>query len=874
MQARLVFLLPLFLLLLSWGMLSSADTIPGNPYGEAWQCEPVGSEWSCSGFISPTPTHLSEQALSLQKIQILGWIPDNLDPDLANNPNAESCSICGGHYYEPYLGNPKETKSLTDSVSQVLSNQKKYTLGGNVDLNGNVKIIQTGREVTADHVTLYPSAEDPNQLERITANGNIRIRQPGEMLYGSTLNANLYTYQTTMTNAYYLLKVQTDWANTADRKPPPNFTGYAQGQAAVLHQLSQTLFQFDHATYTTATPENDTWHFYASKIVLNKTTARGEAYNAVLFIQKVPVFYFPYFSFPLSKERQSGFLYGDTSSSGSSGFAFATPYYFNLAPNYDDTLTPTVLTKRGVMVSNKFRYLTANTSGTLDGNYLPDDRETHTDRWLVHYTQSTQFNPAWHLGVNYNDVSDANYFSDLETNSAEISNQTYLDREVNLTSSQNNWSAAAYVRDYKIINESLDLANRPYNTEPELDFNTQKNNIGDTPINLSLSSQLTNFQKNDIPDEVGPIEGTRVSVKPSVSTPISNSYAYITPSISAQGTADSLSNTTVNGFDQSQPSMIDPIFNLDTGLNFDRSFGFLNQNYEQSLSPRLFYLYIPYRDQNNFPSFDSSIIQFTYNSLFETNRFNGLDRQGDANQLSYALSTSLDNESGDHLWDAGIGQIAYFQNRRVSLCQSTPGNNCLPSENPDYDQAFSDVAGETDLWLTQALKLHYDFTLDANHHMFDIQTYQLQYLPDSHHIFNLGFESNRSDYALLNNEQLLAGDQPPMLSQITTSFLWQVTPLWNLLGSWNYSTNQKRTIDEFAGIEYSPCSWAVRLVWHRYLLNQDVNQPNALDGPSTSSVAIQFQLKGLGNVGSSKIQYLARQIPGYQKGSNGSGFSP
>ncbi len=874
----LVFIFPfflfVFLFLIFPPIFISAENLPGNPYGEAWLCQPVDGKWSCSGLVHSPSSHVNLQEAIFEKDQILGWIPDNSDSDSSNSDN---CSLCGGHYYEPHFDNLSQEEPLDQSVSQVLSNQKKYTLGGDVELNGNVKILQPGREMTADHVTLYPNdddSDDSNKLERIQAHGDVRIRQPGEMLYAQTLKANLYTYQATLTNAYYLLKVQTDWANSANNTSPPNFTGYAQGQAAVLHQLSQTLFQFDHATYTTATPDDDTWHFYASKIVLNKMTERGYADNAVLYIQRVPVFYFPYFSFPLSKERQTGFLYGDFSSSGSSGFTVSAPYYLNLAPNYDDTVTPTWLMRRGVMMDNNFRYLTSNTSGVLNTNYLPDDQEAHMSRWLVNYTQSTQLSNFWHMGVNYNDVSDPNYFSDLETNSAQISNQSYLDREINLTSNNNNWAAAAYIRDYKIVDQDLDLGNRPYNTEPELDFSTQTSNFAGGKLNLSLSSQLTNFEKDDLTDEPGPIEGGRVSIRPTISAPLTQSYGYFTPSLGAQGTAYSLSNSAQNGFSQAQPSMIDPILDLDTGLNFDRSFGVLNKNYEQTLTPRLFYLYVPYRDQNNFPSFDSSIIQFNYDSLFATNRFNGLDRQGDANQLSYALSTSFNNDSGSELLDAGIGQTAYFQDRRVSLCQSTPANNCLPNENPDYDQAFSDIAAQANIWLTTALKLHYDFTFDQTNHMFDTQTYQLQYLPDPHHIFNIGFGSNRTDYSLLSNEQLLEGVPPPMLAQLTTSFLWQLTPLWNLIGSWNYSTNQKRTIDSYGGIEYSPCSWAVRLIWHRYLLNQDVNDPNGLDGPSTSSVAIQFQLKGLGNVGSSKIQYLARQIPGYQPGSNGSGFSP
>ena len=861
------------------GNIAFSDTlIPGNPYGEAWECHVIQGRWSCAGLIpNPSPGVLSKQAQIQAQTQtqshILGWIPDTHDEEIINS-NLTTCHLCGGYYYEPNFPELNDEKPLADSVSKVLSNQKDYTIGGPINLNGNVKITQPGRQITADHVTLYPAPEDPSHVEKIQADGSVRIRQPGHMLYGAHLTANLYDYQATLDQAYYLLSVQPDWANSPKKTSPPNFTGYAHGSAYVLHQLSETLFEFDHATYTTSTPDDPAWHLFASKIILNKQTERGHADNMVLFIGKVPVFYFPYFSFPLSKQRSSGFLYGDFSSSGGTGFTLSLPYYFNLAPNYDDTLTPEIMSKRGIMLDNEFRYLASNTQGKFNANYLNKDQETHTDRWLVNYQQTTRLNNFWHMNINYNQVSDADYFKDFIQNNAIESNQTTLDREINLTSNNNNnWSAGAYIRNYQIVDPTLELGNRPYNTLPELDFTTQRSifSIQHGALNINLTSQITNFQKDEISNQPGPLEGLRTSVRPTASLPLTEPYGYFTPAVSLQGTTYSLSNTQANNYSQNNPSMLDPIFDIDTGLYFDRSFGLLGKNYEQTLSPRLFYLYIPYRDQNNFPSFDSSIIQFSYDALFNTNRFNGLDRLGDANQLTYAITSSLNNQNGQTLLDMGLGQITYFTNRRVSLCQSSSSYNCLPSENPDYNRAFSDTAGQVNAWLSQTLKVHYDFAFDQDNHMFDLQNYQLQYLPDPQHIFNIGFESNRTDYALLSNEQLLAGARPPMLSQITTSFLWQVTPFWNVLGSWNYSTNQKRIIDTFAGIEYSPCSWAVRLIWHRYLINQDVNDPNGLDGPSTSTIAVQFELKGLGNLGSSKIEYLARQIPGYQPAS---GFSP
>lgn len=836
--------------------------IPTNPYGNAWNCRSFQGSWVCDAKPDGRPGVYSQNLNDEQKqsaiSRALGWIP--------NNSDTVDPSVCGGYYYEPNYPDLSSEKPLSDSVSKVFSNQKKYTLGGNVYLNGNVEIIQPGRRMYADQVTLYPNPKDPNKPERIFAKGYVRMRQPGQMAIGKTLKANLYTNKATMTDAYYLMRVKADWSGEDNVEASENFTGYAHGHAEQVDQLSKTKYVFHHATYTTAPPGDNSWRLHATKIILDKISGRGLAENSVLHIQGVPVFYWPYFSFPLTNKRQTGFLYGTLSSASNNGFTFTAPYYLNIAPNYDDTVTPIFMLKRGVMLDNNFRFLTPSTNGTFHATLLPEDRLTNTDRWAVNYLQNISLGSDWTGNINYNDVSDKNYFNDFDNNDGQTAQQTYVTQSVGVNYQNTNWQFDGMMRNYKIIDQSLSTGNRPYNALPQLDLNAQYPNFWG-PLQFSMGNQFINFQKNkSVTDTNSPIEAQRVNISPTLSLPLSASYGFFIPQTTFDNTDYQLQNTVVNNLPDQTITRSLPISSINTGLYFDRVFSAFGEQYTQTIEPRLYYLYVPYRNQNAIPSFDSSVIQFNYGQLFSTNRFNGIDRIGDANRLSYALSTQVDNDSGAELFDAAIGQAYSFQNERVSLCGSA---GCIVSENPRYNKHTSDVAGQMNVALTPALRLHYDFTLSPDNRVFDTQNYNLQYLPDSAHIYNIGFSSNRTDYSLINNEQLLAGVKPPMLAQLNTSFLWKLTPLWRVIGQWDYSTNQRKTIEMMAGFEYSPCSWAVRLLWNQYLNNNNVNDPNNLDGSKTSSFVVQFQLKGLGNLGSSKIQYLAAEIPGYNPATSG-----
>lgn len=791
----------------------------------------------------------SETALAQQ----LGWIPDT---------NVPSCSLCGGHYNLNQFPT-SSSLGLKDAPTTINANPPfSYKVNGDLDFENGVTITQPGRALSADKATITPNLKT-GKPDAISASGNIRITQPGDLLLAKSMQANLISHQASVVDVAYLIRVgETSPTLLASEPIDSDFTGFAHGTASNATQTGEKTFEFKNATYSTCSPLTRTWQLNASDIHINQNIGEGSAYNTVLKIHGIPVFYLPYFTFPTSSARKSGFLYANAASTSQSGFFVAIPYYFNLAPNYDDTLIPTIYTKRGVLFNNNFRYLTPSSSGNVNLQMIPYDQEDN-NTWRYSYTvnDNTNFNSNWNANLNYNGISDDTFLQDFSPFQA---NQVLLNRSVTLNYQNLHWNFSGAMQSYQIINSELTTANSPYNQLPSLNLMGQYPDFYG-PFSFSLGSNFSNFTKSsNTVFEIAPVEGSRLNVMPTVSMPLTRSYGYIIPSLSYYNTNYTLTNAGINGYAAS-PSIDVPIVNVDSSLYFDRNIHWHNQTYSQTLSPRLFYLYVPYQNQNDIPIFDSTILPFSYNQLFTTNRFSGYDRIGDANQLSYALSTSINNSAGSEIMSAGAGQIWYFANRNVSLCQTQPGAPpCIQIENPDYNQRFSDIAGYFTYNFNPAWSFTTNLTYNTSGTYFDSQEYTLSYVPNDMDVLNLSYQNNHQNYSLLSNQQILAGTPPPMSSILNASFVWGMTPKWATFGSLNYSLENSGPIAEFAGIQYSSCCWAIRIGDYRYVVNNNPNTPEILTGSMDNAILLQFLLKGLGNVSSGQsTDNLLASIPTY-----------
>jgi LPS-assembly protein len=839
-----------------------------NPYHEDWSCQITDNDsytpgspskkWLCTrGDFNNKKTVFNPKVSSSKRQQLLsealGWIPDTSD-------TANTCNTCNGKYYQ-YPFATKDTpldKSLsTVKFSKFSEDIKRHEL----HYQGNVEIVQPSRVLYTDDATIFyaPETQKPST---ITAKGNVKLLQPGEMILADDGVAHLSSHQGKVNNAIYLFSVPSNWS-LKEQFNDKNFTGFAHGKADRIIQTDKYKYILDNATYTTCPPTKHTWELSAKKIDLNKKTSRGVSKHTVMRVLGVPVFYFPYFSFPLGDKRQSGFLYPSIMYGSHNGISLGVPYYFNLAPNYDDTLTPIFYQRRGVMAYNQFRLLTQKSYWVNNIYYLPRDARTHTDRYFGDLTAKYKFNTNWSSDLLYQTVSDQDYFTDFDNSSPENANVLFLERKADLTFHNPNWNLNALISNYKIVNQELDIGNAPYNRLPDISlaYDSISNWHG---LSFNINNDFTYFQKDSRQNQSPSVEGMRTYVIPDLKWQLDKSYAFMEQDIRgfARSYQDLKYPSSTSGKPKSTNTII-PQYQLISGLNFTKDFIFSKSKYQQTLTPKIGYLYTPYRDQNALPIFDSSVIGFSYDQLFSNRSFSGYDRIQNSNKVAYALATSITNEDQPVL-DFGVGQIYYLNNRRVGICD-TSAASCLTSEIPNIKQKFSDVADKLTYHISPQWQFSLNNTYDVNFNKLDSLSYILQYNKDPRHLANIEYSINRYDYGSLSNEQILSGIKPPRNSQIIGSFIWQLTPPWHLLGRWNYSLSKQKSIDMFAGISYDSCCWVSSFGFRRFRDSIDEpNNPNGYSGRLNTSFMVQFELKGLGSLSSTQFSDMTSKVPGYK----------
>ena len=836
-----------------------------NPLQRSWQCTADGNSWKCVEINSNNADMFKKGVLPKEKKQIiadaLGWV-------LSNNPN----NICGGYYYQP----PVE-KTPSDEA-KVNAQQYQYAQSGTITAEGAVEVKKGNQYLSADKAILTQNKD--KKIDQIDLMGNVNLSQPGQLAIGSQGQANISSDTATLDDTYYLIRVRQkpggSMANLTTGEvysQENNFTGFAHGHADKIIQNSKTSYSLKHATYATDSPYGNDWMLSATTIDLDRESGIGTAYNALFYVKDVPILYWPYMTFPIDNRRRTGFLYPTAGYNSNSGYFLSTPFYWNMAPNYDLLLTPTIYNHRGVLLDGNFRYLTTTHSGELDLEYMPHDRRAGIDRKALSFTDNGQYDQNWSSYLNYQYIGDKDFYTDFDSDDMGLSTQTLLNRQASLRYSDPHWNMNTTIQSYDVIDNTMYLANRPYSMLPQINANATYPGL--LPhLDFNWDNQFTYFYKRSL-NSISQVQGQRYYSAPKLNFPLQKTWGFFTPSVTLSETAYTLQNrsavafTGATNFGQNQYPQQNitrslPIINLDTGLYFDRKFDFNNHEYTQILSPRLFYTYIPYQNQSNIPLFDTSLSNFSYASLFQTNTFTGIDRINNANQLSYALETSVnDQATGVSVLSTGIGQIAYFTDRKVSLCSGTDAD-CANSYVPFYNSNFSDVAAFFNYRFLPNWQLMTSGTYNPQNNNVDSQTYQIQYMPDTDHIFNIGYQNIKNNYAALTPAQIQANTLPDSLSQISFSSIWKLSPHWSVTGLWSYAFNSRHTTNMFAGIQYDACSWAVRFLAQRYVnSSSNPNDPNNITGPLTNAFIVQFELKGLGGSSQSSLDERLSMIPGY-----------
>jgi LPS-assembly protein len=472
-----------------------------------------------------------------------------------------------------------------------------------IEAEGEVELRKRGQVMNADRL-IYRQAED-----EVHAQGNVRIEQENSVVTGPELRMKLDTRQGVMRQPVYQLK-QPD----------------AHGAAENLEFAGESKYNITDGTYTTCSPGNDDWFLRSSTMELDRTVQVGTAYHASVVFKGVPILYAPWLQFPLNDQRKSGFLPPTFGSSGKSGIEFSLPYYWNIAPEQDATLTPRVLSKRGLQLRGEYRYLDRYYGGKTNVEFLPGDNMTGTNRYNLLLTHGHSLGAGWSGGLNVQKVSDDNYFRELDSTLASTS-QVNLPREGVLAYNGYGLSFMTRVQSFQTLQDEKAPIIPPYNRLPQMSLNGAWRNF--PAVDLGLSSEWTDFRHPTL------LNGRRFSIYPSISLPLNQSFAFVTPKIGVHHTRYALAENNPDGVPDVTRTL--PIFSLDSGLFMEREWALRGSEYLQTLEPRLYYLHIPYQDQSRLPNFDSALADFNYAQMFSENQFVGSDRINDANQLTAAL---------------------------------------------------------------------------------------------------------------------------------------------------------------------------------------------------------------------------------------------
>lgn len=625
--------------------------------------------------------------------------------------------------------------------------------------------------------------------------GNVEFRDPNTWVTGRAARYNTNTGMFSIEAAEFEL-----------------FSLPARGSASSLTVEETRVVTLKDVVYTTCARGKNDWLLRSGSLSVDRETGTATARNARLEFKGVPILYSPYLSYPVDGQRKSGLLLPDVGNSDQRGWELAQPYYFNLAPNYDATLTAHWMSRRGLQAIGEFRYLTEGSEGVLSGEYLPDDDPTGDDRSLIGWFNQSDLPAGWRGTVDYTDVSDPNYFQDLGTGLA-VTSQTTLRRGLYLEYFANGLDALLRVEDYENLNESLTPEELPYQIVPQLMLAGYWPR-GPLGLAYGFESELAVFER-----DVG-VTGMRGHLYPEVSLPLRFDTFYVEPNVAVDLTTYDLDDVAPG--QPTSPGRAVPVYSVDVGTILEGAWG-EGDRWVQTIEPRVQYVYVPYDNQDDLPVFDTIEPDFSLVQLFRTNRYVGLDRLSNASQLSLGVTTRLlRGDNGRQVLTATVGETQYF----------TPLKVVLPGEVPTDDSA-SDYLAELGLNLNDQWNVDMGYQWDSDQNVTELAEFRVLYVPDEFRVLNASYRYRRDS-----------------IKEVDVGAAWPLWDRWSFVARYEYSLLDNEPLAGFLGLEYSTCCWGLRVIGQRYLSNRD--------GQYDSAVTLQLLLKGFGSGGTPAERVLER----------------
>jgi LPS-assembly protein len=694
------------------------------------------------------------------------------------------------------VGEARSRPAADDGHIDVTSDQATLGVDGNATLTGNVVLRQGEREIRANEVQY-----DAHNTSVSTA-GHIDYSDPLVHVTGAGGSYSAAA-GAEFKSAQFALRHRA-----------------ARGAAHEMTLTPQGVIRLRGVMFTTCPADDTSWQLQAKRIVLDTRNRLGTGSDAQVRFMGVPLIYLPWVSFPLGNERKSGFLFPGIGNTSSSGLQLSVPYYWNIAPNADFTFQPIEYSKRGPDLGGELRFLTPGQHGELDWNYLPHDSDFGGYRSRVRLTDVAELPDDLRLGVNAENVSDTRYFEDF-SQGPEGASTAFVERRATLSYRGPHWSIDGEAQQYQTIDYTLAITDRPYARVPRIAVSADYRLGAAQLVRYGFDSELVDFQR------ATGVTGWRADITPAVALDLTGPGYFMRPALAWRATQYQLDNLAPG--ETRSPSRTVTIASFDTGLVFERDSGSRHQR-KLTLEPRILYLDVPYRNQDQLPVFDTALPDLHPVELFRTNRYVGADRVGDANQVSAGLTSRLlDAHDGRQFLAATVGQTYYFQTPRVTV----PGEVPIIGKRSDFVAQLAVTAFRH--WSADA-GLQWDPQTERSQRT----QVNLQYKPASDSVINVGYRYQRD-----------------VFEQVELSGAWPIRSRWNVFVRDVFSVRDHVGLERFAGFEYRACCWRVRLGARHYVNSRDSSRPQE------TGVWLQLELAGLASVGSASDASLAEAIRGY-----------
>ncbi|MDF7679878.1 LPS assembly protein LptD [Enterobacteriaceae bacterium ESL0689] len=750
---------------------------------------------------------------------------------------ATQCLSAVPKYHRPLVNGKTNALPVTINADQATGQYPD-----NAIFTGTVDILQGNSRLQADEVQLHQqtAAGQSTPVRTVDALGNVHYDDNQVILKGQKGWANLNTKDTNVWDGSYQMVGR-----------------QGRGTADLMKQRDESRYTIlENGTFTSCLPGSDTWSIVGSEVIHDRQEQVAEIWNARFKIGSVPVFYSPYLQLPIGDKRRSGFLIPNAKYSTSNGLEFSIPYYWNIAPDFDATLTPHYMGKRGnVMWENEFRYLTQAGSGLFALDYLPTDHtyakdnptEGNSRRWLFYWNHYGVIDQVWRLNVDYTKVSDTDYFNDFSSKYGS-STDGYATQKFSAGYADQNFDVTASTKQFQVFNRH---SGSSYAAQPQLDASYFYNDMG--PFDSHIYSQVVHFvnTNNKWPS------ATRLHIEPTINLPLSNDWGSINTEAKLLTTHYQQSNyddynAMMNTQYKSSVNRVMPQFKADGKMIFERD---MQAGYTQTLEPRMQYRYVPFRDQRYIAVYDSTLLQSDYSGLFRDRSYSGLDRIASANQLTTGVTSRIYDDTAMERFNISVGQIYYFTSSRT-------GDDHIHWEKDETTGSMV-WAGDTywriaDNWGLRG-GIQYDTRLD------NIATGNgiIEYRQNEDRMVQLNYRYASPEYIQAMLPAYAASPQyKEGISQAGMVASWPIVDRWSVVGAYYYDTHSRKPADQMLGVQYNSCCYAIRIGYERKITGWNNNNTSKYD----DAIGINIELRGLSSsYGLGTRKMLRSNILPYQR---------